>query len=479
MQENLKQKAISGAIWSSVQKFGLSGISFLSNIVLARILSPSDYGCIGMLSIFIVVSTALVYGGFVSALIQKKDTSAEDYSTVFIWNLVVACILYCILFICAPGISDFYGIEKLSSILRVQGIILIINGFCAIQTTLLRKQLEFGKLAKVNITSALISVIVAIVLAYNGLGVWSLVFQQITVSALNCLILWSISVWKPSLKFSIKSFYALFSYGSFLLLNDLFNSLCDNMQGLLIGKKFSASTLGLYTQARRLEEVPTQSISQMVAQVTFPIYSKIQDDDERLKRAVKSSLSLMNFINFPLMILLIIVAKPLIVLLFTEKWVDSVPLFQILCLAGVVNCLQSVNYQVVSACGRSKELFYWNFIKRGVGIALMLLGLNFGVQGVMWGMAISFYFVYIVNAKLAYKSTRYSIYAQIKDSIPLLLISIFAGLFTHLLTYMDLCSISLLIFQIAVYLLSYYFLAIIFKRTELDDIQNIILRRNL
>lgn len=477
MQENLKQKAIAGAIWSSVQKFGLSGISFLSNIVLARILSPSDYGCIGMLSIFIVVSTALVYGGFVSALIQKKDTTAEDYSTVFIWNLVVACILYCILFFCAPAISNFYGIEKLSSILRVQGIILIINGFCAIQTTLLRKQLEFGKLAKVNITSAFVSVIVAIILAFNGFGVWALVFQQITVSGLNCLILWSISVWKPSLKFSIKSFSTLFSYGSFLLLNDLFNSLCDNIQGLLIGKKFSASTLGLYTQARRLEEVPTQSISQMVAQVTFPIYSKIQDDDERLKRAVKSSLSLMNFINFPLMILLIIVAKPLIVFLFTEKWVDSVPLFQILCLAGIVNCLQSVNYQVVSACGRSKELFYWNFVKRGAGLILMFGGLYFGVKGVLWGMTISFYITYFINAKLSYKSTKYSITDQLKDSAPLFFNSVVSGIIAFLLSFANWESFTILISQIIIYILSYYFLAVLFKRKELVEIRNIILKR--
>lgn len=477
MSENLKQKAISGAIWSSIQKFGLSGISFLSNIVLARLLSPEDYGCIGMLSIFIVISTALVYGGFVAALIQKKDTSDEDYSTVFIWNLVVSIFLYGILFSFAPTISNFYGIEKLSTILRVQGIVLIINGFSVVQTTLLRKQLKFGKLAKLNIVSALVSVLVAIGLAFRGWGVWALVVQQILSSIINCVLLWSTTTWKPSLVFSKNSFFSLFSYGSFLLLNDLVNNLCDNIQGLLIGKKFSASTMGLYTQARRLEEVPTQSISQMVAQVTFPIYSKIQDDKERLNRAVKSTLSLMNFLNFPLMIMMIIIARPLIVFLFTEKWLESVPFFQILCISGIVNCMQSVNYQVVSACGRSKELFYWNFIKRGVGLILMLFGLYFGVNGLMWGMTLSFYVIYVINAKLAYKSTGYSIYSQIKDSMPLLVNSIIAGGLSYLICYIEIHYVFLLFIQILVFIISYILFAYITKRPELFEIYHIFNKR--
>lgn len=471
---SLKQKAVSGAIWSGVQKFGLSIVSFLSNILLARLLMPEDYGCIGMLSIFIVISNALIYGGFVSALIQKKDTTEKDYSTVFVWNFVIAIVLYIALFIGAPYISKFYGIGKLSSVLRVQGVVLLLNGFSVIQTTILRKSLNFGKLAKINIASSVISVAIAIACAFFGWGVWALVTQQICISAINCILLWSTTAWKPRIGFSKDSFLSLFSFGSFLLLNDLINSVCDNLQGFLIGKRFTPSVMGYYTQAKKLEEVPTQSISQMVAQVTFPIYAKIQDDQKRLYQAVKNTLKLMNFVNIPLMIVLIVTALPLFTFVYSEKWIESVPYFQILCIAGLANCFQSVNYQVVSATGRSKELFLWNFVKRGTGITLMLVGLMFGVKGLLWGMVGSFYVTYIVNAKLAYKSTSYSVFQQLRDNLPIFLLAVTAGLLSYIIGIFDVNYIALLAMQIVSFTIVYLGLAYLFKFQELKEIINIV-----
>ena len=295
---NLKHRAITGTLWSATQKFSVSIISFLSNIVLARLLTPADYGCIGMLSIFIAISNSLIYGGFISALIQAKETSDKDYNTVFYWNLIVSLILYLMLFFFAPFIADYYRIQQLCQVLRVQGIILIINGFSAIQLSILRRNLDFNRLAIFNIIASVAAAIVAISLAIYGLGVWALVLQQIVLSLVNCILLWTRTSWRPSLSFSIDSFRRLFSYGGFLLINEIINTLCDNIQGLLIGRRFSPSIMGYYSQAKKLEEVPTQSISQVVTQVTFPIYSKIQDDKSRLYRGVKETLSLMNFLNF-------------------------------------------------------------------------------------------------------------------------------------------------------------------------------------
>lgn len=474
MRESLKQQAINGVLWSGIQKFGISFISFISNIFLARLLTADDYGCIGLLAIFIAVSNALVLGGFISALIQKKDANETDFSTVFLWNIVVSITLYALLFLASPYIAEYYSIEKLRKILRIQGLILLINGLSAVQTTLLRKSLQFKKLATINLISASVSIMVALILAYKGFGVWSLVVQQLVSSSCNTLILWVTSTWRPSFIFSLSSFKGLFSYGCFLLLSDLMNTVCDNVQGLIIGKRFSSSTMGYYTQAKRLEEVPTQSISQLVAQVTFPIYARIQDDVEKLRSAVKGTLALMNFVNFPLMVMLIVIAKPLIVFLYSEKWINSIPYFQILCVAGIVNCLQSVNYQVVSATGRSKQLFAWNFVKRGSGIILIVIGALSGVRGILWGMVVSYYIIYFINAGLAYQSTHYSVLEQLVDSTPLLFIALVSGVVSYSFGYLINSNILLLIVQVLVYLLSYYLLALLFKRKEVGEIKSII-----
>ena len=474
MSESIKQQAINGVLWSGIQKFGISFISFISNIFLARLLTADDYGCIGLLAIFIAVSNALVLGGFISALIQKKDADETDFSTVFFWNIVVSILLYGVLFLASPYIADYYNIEKLSAILRVQGVILLINGLSAVQTTLLRKTLQFKKLATINLISAVVSISVALIMAFNGFGVWSLVAQQLVSSSCNTVILWLTSKWRPAFVFSFGSFKGLFSYGCFLLLSDLMNTLCDNIQGLIIGKRFSSSTMGYYTQAKRLEEVPTQSISQLVAQVTFPIYARIQDDVEKLRSAVKGTLALMNYVNFPLMVMLIVIAKPLIIILYSEKWIFSIPYFQILCVAGIVNCLQSVNYQVVSATGRSKQLFVWNFVKRGSGILLIILGALSGVKGILWGMVVSYYIIYFINAGLAFQSTRYSIIEQLLDSLPLLFIALVSGAISHCFSYIINSNCLLLIVQIATYLLSYILLSLLLKRKELGEIQSIV-----
>ena len=472
--ETLREKAISGAFWSAIQKFGLSIISFLSNIVLARLLTPDDYGCIGMLSIFIIISNALIYGGFISALIQKQETTDEDYHTVFIWNLAVSILLYLLLFVFSTSISSFYNDERLSIILRVQGIVLIINGLNAVQTTILRKNLLFDRLAKVNIIATIGSVIVAIIIAIIGGGVWALVIQQIVYSCINSILLWTKTNWHPCLCFSMSSFKGLFSYGCFLLLSDLMNSICDNIQGLIIGKKFSSSVMGYYSQAKKLEEVPTQSVSQMVAQVTFPIYAKIQDSKERLYNATKQTLLLMNYINIPMMCLLIVVARPLFIILYSEKWLSSVVYFQVLCLAGLVNCFQSVNYQVVSAVGRSKELFLWNFVKRGIGITLIIVGMRWGVIGILIGMVISFYFTYIINAVLAYRSTGYSVIVQVIDNLPIVLTAFFAGLASYLFVSFHIGVFPLFIIHVLVYCFVYLFISWLFKFNELFEMRAII-----
>ena len=475
MSSSLKQKTISGVIWSTVQKFGTMSISLISNFVLARLLSPEDYGCIGILAIFIVVAGVFINGGFAGALVQKKDPTTEDYSTVFYWNIVVSLLMYIILYLTAQYIAGFYKMPLLESVLQVQGLILIIQALSVVQFNKLRKELKFKSLSIVQLTATIISIFVAITMAYCDCGVWALVTQQLVLSSITTILLWHASSWRPSLCFSIKSFKELFSYGSFLLFSDLLNSICENVQGLIIGKRYSVIDMGFYSQAKKMEEVPTTTISYVVSSVTFPVFAKLQNDKERLFAAVRKCTNMMNFLNFPLMILLIVIAEPLFIVLFSDKWIESVPYFKILCVAGLVNCLQSVNYQATAAVGRSKAIFKWNIIKRIVGLLLIFIGMHWGVEGILWAVVAGFYFTFIVNAVVAATSTTYTLLMQIKDSVPLLLISFISAIIAYPITHLyEFSNIPLLIIQSAIYIVAYLLLSKIFKIQELDETIKII-----
>lgn len=470
MSSSLKQQTVSGMIWSSFQRFGTMGINFLSNIVLARLLSPDDFGCIGMLTIFMVIADTFINGGFGAAIIQKRDVSHEDYCTVFYWNIFISVLFYILIYISAPIISQFYDIPILTKVLRVQALVLFSNALSIIQINVLRKNLQFKKLSIIQLFASSIAVLLAIYLAYNGYGVWSLVIQQIVLSVIVMIGLWLLNSWRPSMYFSHKSFIELFGYGSFLLLSDLLNNICDNLQGLIIGKKFCAEELGLYTQAKKLETVPTSSISYVVNLVAFPVYSSLQYEKVKLYSMVRKSLCMMNFINIPLMMLLIIIAEPLIIFLLSDKWVDAIPYFRILCISGLFNCIQSVNYQVVCAMGKSKIVFKWNIIKRIIGIGLIVIGMSWGVKGILYGMVTSFTITTLINIRVATPFTDYSLQKQIKDILPILLIAIFSSLLTgYLFSFFDFNNLISILLRVLVFSICYLLISKFFNSYELEE----------
>ena len=411
-------------IWSALQRFGTMGISFVSNIVLARLLTPDDYGCIGMLAIFITVSNTFVDGGFGSALIQKKEPTQKDYSTIFWLNLFMSVVIYGILYISAPAVSRFYDIPLLSSVLRVQGIVLIINALNIVQTNQLRKSINFKRLAVIYIASQIVGAVCAIVLAYMGWGVWAWVAQQIIASSITSVILWVMNRWLPQLCFSFDSFKQLFSFGGFILASNLINTFCNNVQGLLIGKFFNPAILGYYTQAYKLEDVASHSISSVVDQVAYPVFSKVQSDNDGLKNVIYRLILLIAYVAFPMMLILVLIAEPLIGLLYGEKWLPSVPYFQIICIGGIAGCLQGVTYLAIASIGKSKELFLWTIIKRGLGMILLIAGMVlFGMNGLLWGFVLSCWSVTFINAYLVSKYIKYGLWQQIKDVLPIILIS--------------------------------------------------------
>lgn len=465
MQENLKAKTVSGMIWSALQRFGTMGISFVSNIVLARLLTPDDYGCIGMLAIFITVSNTFVDGGFGSALIQKKEPTQKDYSTIFWWNLFLSVVLYGVLFISAPAVSRFYNIPLLESVLQVQGVVLIINALNIVQTNQLRKSINFKRLATIHIVSHIVAAALAIVLAYMGWGVWALVAQQIVASSITSIMLWVMNRWMPSLCFSVESFKQLFSFGGFVLASNLINTFCNNIQGLLIGKFFNPAMLGYYTQARKLEEIVSMSCSNVVDQVSYPVLSKLQFDNIGLKNAVQKLTSTLAYVMFPLMLILILIAEPIIMLLYGEKWLSCIPYFQILCIAGIAICLQGVSYNAVASKGKSKDLFIWTIIKRLLALIVLVVSMYIGgIIGLMWGCSIGSWIILFSNLYLVSKYVNYKFIEQIKDLLPILLLSIFTFLCSYTIDAMIECNIYIkAIVIVLLFIFVYIILSYIFK----------------
>ena len=419
-------------IWTALQKYSTMLIQFVSGIILARLLTPYDYGCIGMLTIFMVLAESFIDGGFGSALIQKKKPTQEDYSTIFFWNLGMAVLLYAVLYLSAPAIARFYNIPLLCDVLRVQGIILFIYAFNIVQRNQLRKKLNFKVLSIVTISTSITSLTITIIMAYHGYGVWSLVAQYILTALIPALVFWFYVKWRPILTFSWQSFRELFSFGFYMFLTNFLNQFGHQIQGLLIGRFYNASTMGFYSKANATERLASQSISQVMTQVTFPLYAEVQDDKERLSNMIKRMTMALSYITFPLMFVLLLCARPIFVLLYSDRWLESVPYFQVLCIAGLAYSLQSVNYQSISAIGRSKALFVWTFVKRAMGIVFVVVGLLIaGMQGLLVGMVINTWFSYAVNIGMVSKYIGYKWWNQLKDIMPVMVVSIIAALVSY------------------------------------------------
>ena len=444
-ENNLKRKATSGIIWTALQKYSIMIIQFVAGIVLARLLTPYDYGCIGMLTIFIVIADTFIDGGFGAALIQKKRPTQEDYSTIFYWNLCVALFLYVLLFCSAPAIARFYNIPLLSSVLRAQGVILFINAFNIVQRNQLQKNLNFKLLSIVTITTSVIALTITIIMAYHGFGVWALVALNILMAAIPALFFWFYVKWRPIWTFSWKSFKELFDFGLYVFLVNILNNISTNIQGLLIGKLYNPSTMGYYSKAGRTEYMASNSISSIVQQVAFPLYAEIQDDKQALGNMIRRLTMTLAYLTFPMMFILMLCAKPIFIFLYSERWLESVPYFQILCIAGLSICLQAVNAMSINAIGKSRTMFYWTVVKRLMGIGFVVIGLySYGITGLLIGAVLNQWFSQFVNIGLVSKFIGYKWWKQLWDIFPIGVISVvvaiisyYAGVFCKLSLYGD------------------------------------------
>ncbi len=448
-------------IWNAIERFGSSLFLFVANLVLARQLSANDFGCVGMLMVFISLSDAIVDGGFDSALIQKKQPTHKDYCTIFYWNILLSVILYGVLSAAAPYIASYYEMPLMDDMLRVLGFILPLNALTLIHRNMLKKQVAFKNIARINLLSLFCGTVLAIIMAYMDWGVWSLVGKSICSAMLGCLFYWTTSIWKPTLLFSWQSFKGLFSFGAYIFLVKILITITANITQLIIAKVTSIATLGYYTQARKMEELPRSTLSGALATASFPIIASIQNEREHLRIAARKSMQMLAFVTIGMMTLLIVIANPLFLILLTEKWSSAVPYFQILCVAGMWLTLFEQNVLLMNSLGHSKMNLKVAIIHSGLLILCISCGSFVSVHGILWGVVVANIISYLISAIKVGSLINYGLQTQIKDISPLIFLSAAIGLTTFSLVNVDnnylLIIVQFMSFSAAFVLLSHLF----------------------
>ena len=464
---SLKDRTITGIFWSFIQKIGSRGISFAIMILLARLLTPADFGLIGMLMIFIEISQAIVDGGFNLALIQKKDTDEQDYSSVFYINLAASFGLYFILFFFAPLIAEFYSQPLLVDLVRVLSFVFVINAFSFVQEARLTKEIEFKKLMMVNIPATIIGGVVGISMAFLDFGVWSIVGLQISTRLAFTIQIWLYSKWKPEFSFNKTRIKALFSFGGKLFIARIIGTLYNNIFLVVLGKFYPVSSVGYYQNANNLASMPAGTISTVISGVTFPAFSEIQDDNLRLAQGYKRAIQQVFFWITPFYVLAGVLAEPLFRFVFTEKWLPAVPYFQFLCIVGVIGPLSTYNLNIVNVKGRSDVFLKLQLIRRILTSIAIVFALIYGnITTLLIVQAASSVFSYILFSTVAGRFINYGFGKQIKDLAGILLLSIFIGIvvffadylmvtFTDLLRLLIGFSIGLLIYIITIHFLKF------------------------
>lgn len=424
MSDSLRSKTVKGVVWSSIERFSTQGVQFLIMIIMARLLTPKDYGLIGMLAIFLAVAQSLIDSGFSQALIRKQDRTDVDNSTVFYFNIVVSSALYLILFIAAPFVADFYNQPELTSVMRVVCLGVILNSLAVVQRALLTVRIDFKTQAKASLSAAVISGCIGIVLAYCGFGVWSLVVQQLLNLSVNTLLLWIFSKWRPIAVFSWKSFHELFAFGSKLLASGLLDTLYRNIYPIVIGKLFNASSLGHYTRAHQFSEFPSSNVTGIIQRVTYPILCGIQDETERLEAVYRKFLKLSAFIIFPLMIGLSSVARSFIYIVLGSQWVFCGQLLQIICFAMMWYPIHAINLNLLQVKGRSDLFLRLEIIKKILGITVLCITAPFGLVVMCYGQIFNSIVALVINTYYTGKLINVGFIRQMKDLFPTILLSL-------------------------------------------------------
>lgn len=455
-----------GVLWAAVDKFGIVMLQFVINIVLARLLMPEDFGLVGMILIIVAVSGILADGGFGSALIQKLNPKEEDFSTAFSVNITMALLLYALIYIFAPSLSQFLGAPILKDFLRVLGLVIVINAVGLVSKVMLRRALAFKQIAISNLCAYILAATVAIIMSIKGYGAWSLIAIHIVNAIFANLFICLSARWIPRVKPSFSSLKQMFSYGEFMLASDILDNICFNIQNTIVGKYFSPYAAGQYAQAKKMSEVAYITLPSAINQVLFSVFSSLQCNIEELREKLRLNMKMTAFVIFPLLTILIIIAKPLILLLFGDNWADSALYFQVLCVGGFFAALQYFNYSAVASIGKSKVLFITSIYKTIFLITSLLVGANISMDGVLVAVVLSSANMYFTNVLLARKYIGYGFTQQMKDLLPTALCTLISGVAIYFVY--SLLSVNWVV-CVVLFAVLYLVVSYIFKLDILND----------
>lgn len=477
MAESLKKKTVKGVAWTSLDKFTNLGFGFIIGVILARLLSPSDYGLLAMIAVFNAIAFTFLDSGFGNALVRKPNLTENDNTTAFFFNLIAGIVLFGIIWLIAPWVSSFYNKPILTPLLRAEGSLLIIASFKIVQNTQLSRALNFKALMIIRFVSSLSGGVSGIIAAYCGLGVWALVIMHIVDALISLALLWIISPWRPRGKWSKSSFNYLWGYGSKLLASGLLNTIYGNIYPIIIGKCYSAADLGQYTRANGYAAIPSQSLTGVIQQVTFPVLSQIQDDDKRLATNYRRMLRFTVFIIFPIMIGMAALAHPLVIALVTDKWEQCVPYLQIVCFSLMWYPVHAINLNLLQVKGRSDLFLRLEIIKKILITVVVFACVPFGIMGICYGSVFTSVACLAINTYYTGKLIDVGFVRQMMDMTPTLLASLAMGAVVFFAVMPFGSDVVKLAVGIPLGMVIYVAIAKVFRMPELQEALDILHRR--
>ncbi len=465
-EQSLKGKTVKGVAWSGIDNVAQYAVSFIVSIILARLLSPDDYGLLGIIAIFTAVCSAIIDGGLSNALIRKKNATPEDYNTIFILNIVMSLMLYGVIFFLAPYIADFFGRDELIALTRVSSLTLVIGAFAMVQQTLLTKKIDFKTQTKITIIVSLVSGVVGIVLAFLSFGVWALVAQTLTSQCLKTILLWIFNCWIPKLKFSYNSFRELFGFGWKLMISQLLNTIWQELYQVVVGKYYSPATLGQYTRAKGFSQLFSKNLTNVIQRVTFPVLSNIQDEKARMFGAYRRIIKTTMFITAISMFFLGAISEPLLYCLIGEKWHEASTYLPLICIAGSLYPLHAINLNMLQVQGRSDLFLGLEVVKKIIAMLPLFVGAFVGIMPMLYVNLLTGIISFFLNSHYSGKYMDYSSWMQLKDVAPSYGVAVIVAASVYCLKYLPLSYWVILPLQIMVGMVV---LALICKLGDFDE----------
>lgn len=471
-EQSLKDKTVKGVGWSAADSLLGQGVTFIVGLVLARILSPSEYGLIGLTTIFITVFNAIIDSGFSQAVIRKKDANNDDYNTMFITNMVLSVVMFFVLFFGAPAIARFFERPELVSLTRVMGVILIINALSITQNTVLTKRIDFKTKTKASLISAVLSGIVGIAMAYLGFGVWALVGQQITKQLANTICLWIFNKWWPNFRFSRQSFRYMWGFGWKLLVSSLIDTIWNQLYQVVVGKFYSPATLGQYSRSKEYASLFSSNLNSIVGRVSFPVLAEIQDDKSRLKSAYRRIIKTTMFFTAVCMISMGAVAEPMIYCLIGPQWHQAATFLPLICISMSLYPLHAINLNMLKVQGRSDLFLTLEIVKKIIAIGPICLGIFVDVYWMVAGTVVTGFISFFLNSHYSGKMLGYSSWMQLKDIAPSYGLALMIALSVYFLKYLPFSYWIVLPMQIVVGIAVFFVVCKLTKMQEYEEVKD-------